>query len=365
MYWNQYSESKLVNLEQKILSVLKTTYNTRYINITGDKDTEEKIWTISLNVKSDNTPLVLLHGFAAGIGFWVRNLDSLSKDRPVYALDLLGFGRSSRPEFSNDNFKAEQQMVDSIEAWRKQMKLDKFILLGHSLGAYLATLYTISYPDQVKHLILADPWGFSDRSQSTRNPPLKFRILGFFLYPFTNLNPLATVRGLGPFGPWWIQKMRGDISNKFEDLFEDKSTIPNYIYHCNAQNPTGETAFKSMIYGFGWAKNPMIYRMDNLKKEVPLTILFGSNTWMDKTVGPMIKELRPDAFVDVQMIDNAGHHIYTDQADEFNRIVIQTCHDVDLKNGNIFSGNDNSHIMNESEDENIESRNNNSEMETI
>ena len=44
-------------------------------------------------------PLVMLHGMGAGIGMWVLNLDSISQERRVYALDLLGFGRSSRPKF--------------------------------------------------------------------------------------------------------------------------------------------------------------------------------------------------------------------------------------------------------------------------
>ncbi|KAL3288218.1 hypothetical protein HHI36_002668 [Cryptolaemus montrouzieri] len=339
------------------MRVLKSAYKTKFVEIKSELGSEERIWTISLNTESPNTPLVLLHGFAAGIGFWVKNLDTLSQNRPVYAMDLLGFGRSSRPEFSNDSLEAEKQMVDSIETWRQQMKLDKFILLGHSFGGYLATSYAISYPERVKHLILADPWGFGDKAElPPRNPPLWVKIIGIVFYPFTNLNPLASVRALGPFGPWLIQKLRGDITNKFDDIFDDKSIIPNYIYHCNAQNPTGETAFHHMIQGFGWAKNPMIHRVKNLKNEISITMMYGSNTWMHN-LAEKVKEIRPDCSVDVQIIENAGHHIYADQYDQFNEVIVNASNTVDGRTSvvRILTAKNGSHNL--KEDEVIESEN--------
>lgn len=90
--------------------------------------------------------MVLLHGFGGGVGLWAQNLDTLSQRRPVFALDLLGFGRSSRPMFSTDTQQAEDQFVESIEQWRAKMGLESVILLGHNLGGYLAVSYAIKYP---------------------------------------------------------------------------------------------------------------------------------------------------------------------------------------------------------------------------
>lgn len=94
------------------------------------------------------TPLVLLHGFGGGVGLWAMNLDALSQQRPVYALDLLGFGQSSRPHFSTDAQEAETQFVESIEEWREKLGLESVILLGHNLGGYLATAYSLKYPSR-------------------------------------------------------------------------------------------------------------------------------------------------------------------------------------------------------------------------
>jgi pimeloyl-ACP methyl ester carboxylesterase len=103
-------------------------------------------------------PLVMLHGFGAGVGFWVCNLKELSEHYTIYAIDLPGFGRSSRPTFSGKTpDEAEEYFLQSLESWRKEVQLNEVTLLGHSFGAYLAAVYSLKHPGNVHHLILADP----------------------------------------------------------------------------------------------------------------------------------------------------------------------------------------------------------------
>ena len=87
-------------------------------------------------------------------------LDQLSQSRPLYAFDLLGFGRSSRPVFSSDPLVAESQFIESIEDWRKELNLERMVLLGHGFGGFLACSYSIRYPNHVNALVLVDPWVF-------------------------------------------------------------------------------------------------------------------------------------------------------------------------------------------------------------
>jgi pimeloyl-ACP methyl ester carboxylesterase len=42
---------------------------------------------------------------------------------------------------------------------RKSSKINKFHLVGHSFGGYLATLYASKYPNRVSHLHLISPAG--------------------------------------------------------------------------------------------------------------------------------------------------------------------------------------------------------------
>lgn len=63
----------------------------------------------------------------------------------------------------------------------------------------------------------------------------------------------------------------------------------------------GESAFISLITGYGWAKNPMIKRLQYLDKRVPITFIYGQNTWMDKSIGEMVKKERANSFVHIEV----------------------------------------------------------------
>ncbi|MPC11441.1 Protein ABHD4 [Portunus trituberculatus] len=81
--------------------------------------------------------------------------------------------------------------------------------------------------------------------------------------------------------------------------------------------------------GFGWAKYPMIQRMDSLRKGLPITLIYGARSWVDHDPGFQIKYMRKDTFVDVKVIQGAGHHVYADRAQSFNAIVNNIGHHSD------------------------------------
>lgn len=288
---------------------------------------QDKIWTISLNTESkSNVPLVMIHGFGAGVGLWVLNLDSLCLNRPVYAIDTLGFARSSRPTFGKDAMTCEKQFVSSIEEWRKAMNLPEMILLGHSMGGFLASSYALSHPERVKHLILVDPWGFQEKPSDTtlqRKLPLWVRALAYTLKAF---NPLWTIRAAGPFGERLVERFRPDITRKFSMLTEeDSKLIPRYIHQCNAQTPSGESGFQTMVEGFGWAKHPMVKRLCEADDSTKMTFIYGAVSWMDSSSGKEVQAARGTNRVSVETIPEAGHHVYSDGADVFNELVNVVC----------------------------------------
>ncbi|KAJ6652383.1 hypothetical protein lerEdw1_011613 [Lerista edwardsae] len=324
--WRPTSMSHLKNVEARILQCLHNRFVARYVSLPS----QAKIWTVSLSPErgKDRTPLVMVHGFGGGVGLWILNLDQLSARRPLHAFDLLGFGRSSRPNFPQDAQGAEEEFVSSIEAWRREMGIPRMILLGHSLGGFLAASYSLQHPERVKHLILVDPWGFPTRPtdpDQLQTPPAWIKAVAKVL---GRSNPLAVLRAAGPWGPGLVQRFRPDFKKKFADFFDD-DTISEYIYHCNAQPPSGEAGFKAMTESFGWARRPMLERIHLVRRDLPITLIYGANSWIDTSTGEKVRLLRPGSYVCDMAIPGASHHVYADQPHAFNAAVEEVCDSVD------------------------------------
>lgn len=145
---------------------------------------------------------MLIHDFGCASGIWIRNVDFLSQSRLIYMFDVLGFGRSSRPSFDqNNSISAETKFVESIEDWRIAIDLQrKFYLVGHGFGAYLATLYAMRYGHCIEKLILLDPWGFNAKPEA--NPlnvetPIWIKFLAYLTRRWTSF---SAFRYFGPLG---------------------------------------------------------------------------------------------------------------------------------------------------------------------
>ncbi len=69
------------------------------------------------------------------------------------------------------------------------------------------------------------------------------------------------------------------------------------IFHSSS----GESAFHSMMHGFGWARHPMLRRMHNVRHDKPITLLYGSRSWIDKSSWDLLKAARESNYVNVQV----------------------------------------------------------------
>ncbi len=114
--------------------------------------------------------IVLLHGFGADKDNWPRFVRHLPKGYRVIALDLPGFGESSKlPDQTYTIGFITQGMAKAVDA----LKIGRFHLAGNSMGGYVTMLYSVEHPDRVISLCLLDTAGIASPEKSDREIALE------------------------------------------------------------------------------------------------------------------------------------------------------------------------------------------------
>lgn len=287
--------------------------------------------------------LVMLHGYGAGLGFFYRNYERLSR-RPgwrLFALDMLGMGNSSRPPFrirARDHAgkiaEAEAWFVDALEEWRAQRGIDRMTLLGHSMGGYMVSAYALKYPGRIEKLVLVSPVGIPEDPWATKaempdpeaageasaeaflreqdiarldggaadiRPPSPAERQEDPDKPFSkppskllsrlwdaNISPFAIIRLSGPLGP---RLTSGWTSRRFAHLpSEEAAALHDYSYSLFRQRGSGEYALAYILAPGAFAREPLIRRIHKIgrqqgEKGVPIVFMYGDEDWMDVNGG--------------------------------------------------------------------------------
>lgn len=104
--------------------------------------------------------IVLLHGKNFNGYYFEETAKALAKEGfRVIMPDQIGFGKSSKPKQYQFSF---QQLAENTKSILDDLKIEKFIVLGHSMGGMLATKMAVMYPDNIEKLILENPIGLED-----------------------------------------------------------------------------------------------------------------------------------------------------------------------------------------------------------
>jgi pimeloyl-ACP methyl ester carboxylesterase len=96
-------------------------------------------------------PVVFVHGYGGDSEQWSAQLAHLRPTRRVVALDLRGHGKSGAP--ANNDYAVESLAAD-IGAVVDSLHLDRFVLVGHSMGGAAAIAYAAAHPDRVAGLVM-------------------------------------------------------------------------------------------------------------------------------------------------------------------------------------------------------------------
>jgi 3-oxoadipate enol-lactonase len=116
------------------------------------------------SVEGSGPPLILIHGIGASRHSWDGLIRHLRADFRCISYDLRGHGLSPKPAppYSLDD------LVDDLEALRRELNLDSAHLAGHSLGGMIGPAYARRHPDRVRSLGLFSTAAFRTGEDSAK-----------------------------------------------------------------------------------------------------------------------------------------------------------------------------------------------------
>ncbi|HEY4425333.1 MAG TPA: alpha/beta hydrolase [Pyrinomonadaceae bacterium] len=101
--------------------------------------------------------VILLHGLGGSWQSWHFSIGALAEKYHVVVPDQIGFGKSDKP-FVNYRIRT---YVDFLDQFCKQLKIERATLVGNSMGGWIATMFTATFPDRVDKLVLEDAAGYA------------------------------------------------------------------------------------------------------------------------------------------------------------------------------------------------------------
>ena len=129
------------------------------------KTTVYKNTKISYTDQGKGTALVLLHGFLENQTMWSAFVPEFSKKYRVVTVDLLGHGATESLGYVH----SMEDQADMVHAVLHDLKIRKVVLVGHSMGGYVALAFAELYADSIKGMVLLNSTSRADSDERKIN----------------------------------------------------------------------------------------------------------------------------------------------------------------------------------------------------
>lgn len=124
--------------------------------------------TLAYNAFGAGPAAVIIHGVGGHKEDWTGVAEALAATHRVLAIDMLGFGESSK---TGDDLSMPVQ-ANAINALLDSEEITRAAIIGNSVGGWVAATFAATYPDRTERLVLIDAAGFKAMFEGA--PPVNF-----------------------------------------------------------------------------------------------------------------------------------------------------------------------------------------------
>ena len=257
----------------------------------------------------DAPPLVLVHGGRDQKRSWDRVAGELSQSYRVIAPDLRGHGQS---DWVSDGDYTIMDFVYDLRSLITHLEIEKFTLIGHSLGGNIALRYAGLLPETIEQLVALEGLGPSPRMLAERQAtPIPQRLHEW-------LEQRQKMSARTPRIMADVATAQARMQAAFEHLPED--LIHHLTVTGGKQNQDGTVSWAYDPAGMG--RSPADLTHDQVvhlwgRITCPTWLVYGADSWASNPA----EDGRAKAFQNatVSLIDQAGHWLHHDQYDVFMR----------------------------------------------
>lgn len=255
-------------------------------------------------------PLLLIHGFGASTDHWRKNIAELSKDFEVWAIDLIGFGRSAKPEWQYSGDLWRDQLSDFIT----QVIGQPTILAGNSLGGYAALCVAAQRPDAAAGVILINSAGpFTELEPAPEPSPLR-KALSLTLTTLFQ-------QDWASFLLFQYVRRRSVIRKTLQKVYLDQSAVTDRLVEEIYQPSCDSGAAKVFASVF---RTPQGEKVDVLLSQLkcPLLVLWGeADPWMNSVQrSAKFRQYYPQL---TEHLIQAGHCPHDEVPEQVNKLIYQ------------------------------------------
>ncbi|MDX2245002.1 MAG: alpha/beta fold hydrolase [Leptolyngbyaceae cyanobacterium bins.302] len=253
-------------------------------------------------------PLLLIHGFGGSTDHWRKNVAGLSQEFEVWAIDLLGFGRSAKPDWQYSGDVWRDQLHDFITNVIGQPA----VLVGNSLGGYAALCVGAQRPQSVAGVALLNSAGpFTDIQGTTKPDPLR-AVMG-------NVVRSLFQQDWASFLLFQYVRQRSMIRKTLEKVYLDQSAVTDQlveeIYRPSC-DPGAPKVFASVF------RTPQGEKVDVLLNQLqaPLLMLWGeADPWINaRERGAKFRQYHPQL---TEYYLKAGHCPHDEVPEQVNELL--------------------------------------------
>lgn len=255
-----------------------------------------------LDIGSGGVPVVLLHGTASSLEMWSHNMPAIAEHHRVIALDMVGFGYSSRPEESL----TPALMARVVRHTLQVLNVDTAHFVGLSLGGAVALRLALDHPEELATLTLVGSAGLGDGAH------LLLRLL--------------SVPGIGEL---LGRPSRSGTRYLLGLCFADEAYVDDALLDFSYALACGRGSRRSLLsgirsLGFFGMLHPSVKREfgERLHElQVPTLVVWGEEDRMlPARHAQKTSERIPDA--ELHVLPGCGHLAQIERAEEFNALLL-------------------------------------------